>query len=106
MSITRQMTSRHVFDQTYVGLGTLELDFERGIGLVSGQGSDPMVGLEVSKDGGKTWGQELWRSMGKIGKYLNRTYWNRIGTSRDTVFRWTITDPVKVVLTGAWLDKS
>ena len=106
MSITRQITSRHIFDQTYVGLGTLELDFERGIGLVSGQGIDPMVGLEVSKDGGKTWGQELWRSMGKIGKFLNRTYWNRIGTSRDTVFRWTITDPVKVVLTGAWLDKS
>lgn len=106
MSITRQMTSRHLFDKDFIGIGRVEFEFEKGVGLVSGQGSNPMVGLEASKDGGKTWGQQLWRAMGKIGEYLTRVYWNRIGAGRDVVFRWTITDPIKVVFTGAWIDKS
>jgi len=102
--IRRQITTRHVFGEEYIGIGRIILDIEAGVGLISGQGSDPQVMLEVSKDGGHTWGQQLWRSFGKIGEYNRRAIWNRIGSSRDHVYRFTITDPVKVIVIGAYLD--
>lgn len=80
---------------------SLELDMECGVGLATGQGSDPQAMLQMSSDGGHTWGNELWRSIGKIGEYKARVIWHRLGRARDRVFRLTITDPVKVVLLGA-----
>ena len=103
-AVTRSITTRHVSGEEYVGVGRMILDIEPGVGLVSGQGSNPQVMLEVSKDGGHTWGQQLWRSFGAIGQYKARAYWNRIGSSRDHVYRFTISDPVKVVILGAYLD--
>lgn len=72
----------------------LEIEFDRGVGLTTGQGSDPQVFLEVSKDGGKTWGNKLFRGIGKIGEYKTRVVWNKLGKSRDWIFRITLTDPV------------
>ena len=82
----------------------LEIFFEAGRGLTSGQGSDPMAMLEYSDDGGHTWSHELWRSAGKIGKYEWRAVWNRLGRSRQRNYRLTVTDPVKWVITGANLE--
>lgn len=79
----------------------LEIEFEVGVGLVSGQGSDPQVILEISKDRGKTWGNKQTRSLGKIGEYKTRVYWNKLGTSRDWLFKITITDPVNVQILKA-----
>jgi hypothetical protein len=102
--IVRSITTRHISGEEYIGVGRIILDIEPGVGLISGQGSDPQVILEVSKDGGHTWGQQLWRKFGKIGEYGARAVWNRIGSSRDHVYRFTISDPVKVVILGAYLD--
>ena len=41
--------------------------------------------------------------MGKIGKYLTRVFWQRLGRARDWVFELVITDPVKVVIINAGL---
>ena len=82
----------------------LEIFFEAGKGLVTGQGSNPMAMLEYSDDGGHTWSHELWRSAGKIGKYEWRAVWNRLGISRQRNYRLTVTDPVKWVVTGANLE--
>lgn len=81
----------------------LEAEMEVGRGLVSGQGSDPQVMLDWS-DNGHTWGQELWRSMGKIGEYDKRIRWNRLGSARERTYRLTITDPVDWALQAAHLD--
>jgi hypothetical protein len=35
---------------------------EVGNGLATGQGSNPQIGLEVSRDNGKTWGAQMWRT--------------------------------------------
>ena len=82
----------------------LELEFEAGTGLVSGQGEDPQAMLEYSDDGGRSWSHEIWSDIGKIGEYDNRARWHRLGTARDRVYRVTITDPVKVVIICANLD--
>lgn len=82
----------------------LQLDMESGKGLTTGQGSDPQVILQVSDDGGHKWSQEQKASAGKIGEFKRRVKWNRLGQSRDRVFRVTITDPVPVTLISALVE--
>lgn len=84
---------------------SIQLDIESGVGLDGGvQGSDPQAMLQWSNDGGHTWSNEHWVSFGKIGQTTQRAYWQRLGRSRNRVYRVMITDPVKVVIIGATLD--
>jgi hypothetical protein len=85
---------------------TLQLDCESGVGLNLGQGSEPQVMLRFSDDGGHTWSNEHWRSMGKIGEYYKRVIWRRLGMTvklRDRVYELSGTDPVKITIMGAEL---
>lgn len=86
-----------------VAFHSLELFIQAGVGLVTGQGSDPMAILQWSDDHGYSWGNEHWLSMGKIGEATKRLRWNRLGASRHRAFKLTITDPVNRVVTGASL---
>ena len=85
---------------------SLQLDCETGVGIVTGQGSDPEVMLRWSDDGGHTWSYEHWKKMGKIGQYGYRTIWRRLGMTekiRDRVYELSGTDPVKLAIMGAEL---
>ena len=87
----------------------LQLDCETGVGLNSGQGSTPQVMLRFSDDGGHTWSNERWVSMGAIGTYAARAIWRRLGMTtelRDRVYEVSGTDPVKLVIIGAELAVS
>jgi hypothetical protein len=100
--IAREIVGRHIFrGNDRITIDELFVDFETGVGLVDGQGEDPQVMLQISKDGGKTFGTELWASLGMIGKYLTRLVWRRLGLARDWTFKLRITDPCKVVITYA-----
>lgn len=85
----------------------LQLDMEAGVGLASGQGSDPQVMLRWSDDGGHTWSSELWRSIGgNTGEFGKRAVWRNLGSTRkgrDRVYELSGTDPVKRAFMGAWL---
>ncbi len=103
--IKRIRSSPHIHaDRKRIKYKSFELDLERGVGLSTGQGSDPQAMLEISNDGGYTYGDELWESMGEIGKYEQLVKWNRLGQSRDRCFKVTISDPVKVVLIDAIIE--
>jgi hypothetical protein len=70
------------------------------------QGADPQVMLRFSDDGGHTWSNEHWASMGKIGQYYRRVFWRRLGMTlklRDRVYEISGTDPVKIDIMGAEL---
>lgn len=72
-------------------------------------GVDPLVMLRWSDDGGHTWSNEHWRSMGRVGQYSYRTLWRRLGMSvklRDRVYEISGTDPVKIAIMGAELHLS
>jgi hypothetical protein len=73
----------------------LQADYEVGVGLTLGQGSDPQVMLQWSDDGGFTWSNEHWRTLGPIGARRQRVQWYRLGQSRERVYRMRITDAVK-----------
>lgn len=81
-----------------------EIELEAGVGLASGQGSDPQVMLSWSDDGGHSWSNEHWKSAGAIGEYTTRVVWNRLGKSRDRRFKISMTDPVKWVILAAYAD--
>jgi hypothetical protein len=96
-------TTGHVSNPTYARMffDLLQVDMETGVGLQSGQGSDPQALLEWSDDGGHVWSNKHSKSMGKVGQYRARCRWLRMGASRDRVYRLTITDPVKRAIIGA-----
>lgn len=82
----------------------LQMDMEVGVGLPTGQGTDPTMMVAYSNDGGTTWGKELWRSAGKQGDYRIQVAWSRLGTAKNRVFRLVVSDPVPWRLVGAWLE--
>lgn len=69
-------------------------------------GYDPQAMLRWSNDGGSTWSNEHWTSIGKIGRYTNRAIWRRLGLARDRIFEVSISDPVKAVIISANLKSS
>ena len=88
---------------------SLQLDCETGVGLATGQGSNPQAMLRWSDDGGHTWSNEHWTSMGAIGSFGTRAIWRRLGMTekiRDRVYEVSGTDPVKVAIVGAELSIS
>lgn len=69
-------------------------------------GADAQVMLRWSDDGGHTWSNEHWKSLGKIGQTGYRTIWRRLGMTlklRDRVYELSGTDPVKIAIMGAEL---
>ncbi len=102
LPIRRRITSDHMdFDGRFVRCSDLHIRAEMGVGLNSGQGVNPKMMLEVSKDFGNTWSNPLERYFGAIGNYNGRLHWGLLGCSRVFTYRATITDPVDVVVYGA-----
>ncbi len=90
-------TNRLIFDR-------LQVTFDAGQGLLSGQGSTPYAMLRFSDDGGFTWSNERVASIGLTGEYKNRAVWRRLGQARERVYEITVTDPVLINITGAFAD--
>ena len=92
-------------DRKRVFMPLFELDMQTGVGVTTGQGSDPQVMVSFSRDGGRTWGTfEVWHSLGKIGQYLKRLRWKKNGWARQWLIKVRISDPVPRVIIGATAD--
>ncbi len=103
--IARDRIFTHISNEGQrVRYNSLELGFETGVGLQSGQGSDPVCMLKISKDGGRTWSDEYVDSIGAIGQYMKKVAFRRIGIAEQLTFWLRITDPVKVAITGSYLN--
>lgn len=102
--IVREIIGRHQVTGNYSRASKLWIDCEGGVGLLNGQGQDPQMMLQISRDGGHVWGEENWTSMGAMGQYIHRAQWNRLGQARDWLFKVRITDSVKVVLRACWAE--
>lgn len=67
---------------------------------------DPQVMLTYSDDGGHTWSNEMWRSLGKVGEYRSRAIWRKLGQFRVRQMRLRITDNVRRLVISYWADFS
>lgn len=104
-SIRFETTSPNIFaNANKLGMNRLQVDMQAGVGLTTGQGSDPQIMVTWSDDGGLTWSNEHWRSMGAHGNRKARAIWRRLGKFYSRIIKIAITDPVKPVLTGAYAD--
>lgn len=75
------------------------LDMETGVGTSSGQGLNPKISMECSKDNGRTWLQPRLIELGKQGKFKTRVNARRFGQARQFTWRHRMTDPAKFVIT-------
>lgn len=102
--ILRMRRTPHLTDQlNRVFHESLQIQFQPGVGLPTGQGSDPQMMLRWSNDGGSTWSSYYSVAIGKIGEFKNRAIKRQMGWARDRVYEVTITDPVKAVIISAEL---
>jgi len=90
-----------------------QIEAENGDNLILASaltvGVEPQAMLRWSDDGGHTWSNEHWRSMGRIGASSTRVMWRRLGMTqktRDRVYEVSGTDPVKIAIVAAELTIS
>lgn len=101
-----QRRCKHIWkkdDRTRVSQSSLQIEFTPGVGLQSGQGILAQVMLRWSNDGGFTWSNEYWRTIGAAGATKNRAKWNRLGRARDRIYEVNMSDPVPRDIIGATL---
>ena len=84
--------------------GRFQIELESGLGLVTGQGSVPLVLLRASNDGGQTYGNYRTAGAGPIGAFRTRVFWEQNGASRNRVYEVTVSDPIPWRLVNAFLE--
>lgn len=99
-AISAQISSENNYRDTH---NFLRVDMEMGVGLTAGQGSDPQMWLSWTTDD-EVFGNKHLLSIGKKGERRIRAYRNRLGSARNRAYKWTITDPVRVAIYGAYVD--
>lgn len=81
----------------------LNLDINVGwTELLAGQGSDPVVEMRYSRDGGATWSDWEGTSMGQQGHYRERPEWRALGMfdAPGALLEFRCTDPVALRLSA------
>lgn len=82
-----------------INLHRLRVDAIPGVGLNEAalHNSDPQMMLRLSKNGGKSYGNEMTRSIGKIGQYTAQTAFDKLGVSNEDGFVCEISASAAVV---------
>lgn len=88
-------------------LDCIELEMEVGVGVATGQGSAPEIYMQLSRDGGESYGARLTRSIGASGNRNIRVVWQ--GPFGDFlphggVIKFGISDPVRFVAKKLFVD--
>jgi hypothetical protein len=95
----------HANGQTFF-IGRFEIEFEFGVGLESGQGSNPEAMLEWSDNGGRSFDSDIALSVGAgdPGEYTKQAVWLFLGMYRQFTPKLIVSDPVKWVVIQANAD--
>ncbi len=103
-NISRIWTFPNVEDKTKrINFARLELLIKAGVGDL---GNDiPQIALTWSSDGEETFGNEVWRSPGQVGKYRQRILFDRMGTHRHLTYRIKQTDQCNTVIREVHLNE-
>jgi len=103
--IVREVTTPQISsDGRRSFMSRLELEIDAGNGLVTGQGSDPIVMESHSDDGGHTWSDARNAGMGQIGQTKWRAVWLALGSYRQRIIKFRVSDPINVVFLKAHAD--
>jgi len=103
--IRRVRSSPHVNQEMHwMKYGRFALDLQTGV-IPAGFDRPAKVTMQISNDGGYTWGNEQDRTF-SLGEYPGpkKLQWFRGGRSRDRCYRVIVSDPIPWVLVEAYLD--
>jgi hypothetical protein len=100
-----------------VSIGEIEAVMETGVGVtgetviingkVTNANVDPQLRMSRSTDGGRTYGPEVARGLGRAGDYDRRVIWRRQGDfSRSEVLKFEYSEPAKFVFIKLEADVS
>ncbi len=104
-AILRERIYTHLIDENKrIRYNVLNIGMETGIGLQSGVGSNPLISLQLSRDGAKTWSASYTTSFGEVGKYETEVNFRRLGIAQQMTFRLQISAPVKIAICGSYLN--
>lgn len=81
----------------------LVIGVEAGVGNQTGLGSDPVIEMQLSKDGAKTWSNWYRASIGKVGEYNKKARFRRLGVAEQMTFKIRISENVKRNIVGSYL---
>jgi len=100
-----EFVGRHIsLDEDQFSLSELQFKMEVGQGELAKFYDNPVVMLSYSKDGGYSWTPELQGSIGRLGDYLIRLVWRRLGYATDFCVKLRITDIVKRKIISALIS--
>lgn len=77
------------------------LSIEGNFGSNDDRSLQPQCMLEVSRDGGYSYGANIVRNLPNTGEYKRRVMWNGLGLVRNCVIKWSTSSPVDVLLQNA-----
>ena len=84
-----------------LGFGPLQIKINGGAG--TSQILDPQLIIEYSKDGGRNWSNEIFKSMGARGDYRDPIKLHRLGKAEDMLIRISASDAVLAQLIWVWM---
>ncbi len=87
-----------------IRIDRVELIAEMGDGNQSTPSVTEQVAIQVSHDGGRSFGFKRYQGLGQIGARLVRAVWRRLGMGRASVLRVSTTTGAKVAWLGANVD--
>ncbi len=77
---------------------------ERGDSAAGEGMPGPWVALEVSRDGGRTYGAKMYRRIGHPADATLRAEWRRLGIARTHTYRLSWKSAGQIVLLNAFID--
>jgi len=87
-----------------VQMSRIEFIMEKGVGLITGQGEDPQIMIDISRDGGRSWFSEGFVRIGRLGETQLRVELYSLISDYDFIFRITTSDAVPYEIYSAAID--
>ena len=84
----------------------VEFVVQTGEGIATGQGSDPVLMIRYSDDGGRTFSAEEWHELGKGGDYHKRVELQQQGSAIQRIYELTYSEPTAFSFIDAHADIS
>ncbi len=110
-TIVRQRDSGPLDSQVLFGItnkrifmNRLVVNLERGVGVLAGQGIKPVIMMSFSDDGGRTFSNEKWAEIGRLGDFQFGVEYNCLGSFFTRIIRIRVSDPVYYNITSVGVD--
>ena len=104
LPITRKNMGQSGIKGRAVMLSRIEFVIEQGIGLITGQGENPRMLLELSTDGGRSYAHSQWVRLGRMGEHTLNVQADMMIVGDEIVPKITLSDPVPLTISSVLID--